>query len=38
MSKKLYLITYGCQMNEYDSTKMASVLEASHGYTRTFWR
>lgn len=35
MSKKLYLITYGCQMNEYDSTKMASVLEASHGYTRT---
>jgi tRNA-2-methylthio-N6-dimethylallyladenosine synthase len=35
MSKKLYLITYGCQMNEYDSTKMASVLESSHGYTRT---
>ena len=35
MSKKLYLITYGCQMNEYDSAKMASVLEASHGYTRT---
>lgn len=35
MSKKLYLITYGCQMNDYDSAKMASVLEASHGYTRT---
>ena len=35
MSKKLYLITYGCQMNEYDSTKMADVLEKSHGYTRT---
>jgi len=35
MSKKLYLITYGCQMNEYDSTKMADVLAKSHGYTRT---
>ena len=35
MSKKLYLITYGCQMNEYDSTKMADVLGKSHGYTRT---
>ncbi|WP_029891349.1 tRNA (N6-isopentenyl adenosine(37)-C2)-methylthiotransferase MiaB [Polycyclovorans algicola] len=35
MSKKLYLITYGCQMNDYDSAKMASVLDASHGYTRT---
>lgn len=35
MSKKLYLITYGCQMNEYDSAKMADVLAASHGYTRT---
>ncbi|TJY56770.1 tRNA (N6-isopentenyl adenosine(37)-C2)-methylthiotransferase MiaB [Sinimarinibacterium sp. CAU 1509] len=35
MSKKLYLITYGCQMNEYDSSKMADVLAASHGYERT---
>jgi tRNA-2-methylthio-N6-dimethylallyladenosine synthase len=35
LSKKLYLITYGCQMNEYDSSKMADVLAASHGYTRT---
>jgi tRNA-2-methylthio-N6-dimethylallyladenosine synthase len=35
MSKKLYLITYGCQMNEYDSTKMADVLKQSHGYERT---
>ena len=35
MSKKLYLITYGCQMNEYDSTKMVDVLAKSHGYTRT---
>ena len=34
-SKKLYLISYGCQMNDYDSAKMADVLAASHGYTRT---
>ncbi|SFF58616.1 tRNA-2-methylthio-N6-dimethylallyladenosine synthase [Fontimonas thermophila] len=35
MSRKLYLISYGCQMNEYDSAKMADVLAASHGYQRT---
>ncbi len=35
MTKKLYLITYGCQMNEYDSTKMVDVLAHSHGYQRT---
>lgn len=29
--KKLYIKTYGCQMNEYDSSKMADVLKASHG-------
>lgn len=27
---KLYIKTYGCQMNEYDSAKMADVLKASH--------
>ncbi|MCF6298818.1 MAG: tRNA (N6-isopentenyl adenosine(37)-C2)-methylthiotransferase MiaB [Thiomicrorhabdus sp.] len=27
----LYVITYGCQMNEYDSDKMASLLEKTHG-------
>lgn len=27
---KLYIQTHGCQMNEYDSTKMADVLLASH--------
>ncbi|HUP91663.1 MAG TPA: tRNA (N6-isopentenyl adenosine(37)-C2)-methylthiotransferase MiaB [Solimonas sp.] len=32
---KLFLITYGCQMNEYDSAKMAEVLARSHGYQRT---
>lgn len=31
MSKKLFIKTNGCQMNEYDSGKMADVLHASHG-------
>lgn len=31
MSKKLFIKTNGCQMNEYDSSKMADVLRASHG-------
>ncbi len=35
MSKKLYIKTFGCQMNEYDSDKMADVLRESHGYERT---
>jgi tRNA-2-methylthio-N6-dimethylallyladenosine synthase len=35
MSKKLFLVTYGCQMNEYDSARMADVLARSHGYQRT---
>jgi tRNA-2-methylthio-N6-dimethylallyladenosine synthase len=33
--KKLYIRTFGCQMNEYDSDRMADVLGASHGLTRT---
>ncbi|MFC0444499.1 tRNA (N6-isopentenyl adenosine(37)-C2)-methylthiotransferase MiaB [Pseudidiomarina halophila] len=32
MSKKLYIKTWGCQMNEYDSAKMADLLGATHGY------
>jgi tRNA-2-methylthio-N6-dimethylallyladenosine synthase len=35
MSGRLYIKTFGCQMNEYDSGKMQDVLEASHGLTRT---
>ncbi|MEO1246942.1 MAG: tRNA (N6-isopentenyl adenosine(37)-C2)-methylthiotransferase MiaB [Pseudomonadota bacterium] len=35
MTKKLYIKTMGCQMNEYDSDKMADVLRASHGYELT---
>jgi tRNA-2-methylthio-N6-dimethylallyladenosine synthase len=34
MAKKLYIKTFGCQMNEYDSAKMADVLAASHGLRR----
>ncbi len=30
--KKLYIKTFGCQMNEYDSAKMADVLGAAQGY------
>jgi tRNA-2-methylthio-N6-dimethylallyladenosine synthase len=30
MSGKLFIKTHGCQMNEYDSSKMADVLKASH--------
>ena len=32
---KLYIKTMGCQMNEYDSDKMADVLRDSHGYELT---
>lgn len=32
MTRKLYIKTMGCQMNEYDSEKMADVLRESHGY------
>ena len=35
MAKKLYIKTFGCQMNEYDSEKMADVLRVSHGYELT---
>lgn len=32
---KLYIRTFGCQMNEYDSNKMADVLKHSHGLALT---
>lgn len=32
--QKLYIKTFGCQMNEYDSARMAEVLGASHGAVR----
>ncbi|SMC37636.1 tRNA (N6-isopentenyl adenosine(37)-C2)-methylthiotransferase MiaB [Polynucleobacter kasalickyi] len=33
--KKVFIKTFGCQMNEYDSEKMADVLESQSGYTPT---
>jgi tRNA-2-methylthio-N6-dimethylallyladenosine synthase len=33
--KKLYIRTFGCQMNEYDSDKMADVLHAGSGMVAT---
>jgi tRNA-2-methylthio-N6-dimethylallyladenosine synthase len=35
MSKKVFIKTFGCQMNEYDSDKMADVLGAAQGYEKT---
>ena len=35
MSKKVFIKTFGCQMNEYDSDKMSDVLHAAEGYTPT---
>ena len=35
MSRKVYIKTFGCQMNEYDSDKMADVLGAAQGYETT---
>ena len=35
MSKKVFIKTFGCQMNEYDSDKMADVLHAAQGYEKT---
>jgi tRNA-2-methylthio-N6-dimethylallyladenosine synthase len=33
--KKLYIRTFGCQMNEYDSDKMSDVLRAAEGFEPT---
>ncbi len=35
MARKLYIRTFGCQMNEYDSARMAELLEESHGLELT---
>ena len=35
MTRKVYIRTFGCQMNEYDSAKMADVLAAVEGYEQT---
>ena len=33
--KKVFIKTFGCQMNEYDSSKIAALLEMDGGYTTT---
>ncbi|MBK4775292.1 tRNA (N6-isopentenyl adenosine(37)-C2)-methylthiotransferase MiaB [Candidatus Pantoea edessiphila] len=33
--KKIYIKTWGCQMNEYDSSKIVDLLSKSHGYIVT---
>ncbi|MBV8667441.1 MAG: tRNA (N6-isopentenyl adenosine(37)-C2)-methylthiotransferase MiaB [Burkholderiaceae bacterium] len=35
MQKKVFIKTFGCQMNEYDSDKMADVLHAADGIVKT---
>lgn len=35
MNRKLYIQTYGCQMNAYDSARIADVLRESHGLELT---
>ena len=35
MRKKVFIKTFGCQMNEYDSDKMVDVLGAADGYEKT---
>ncbi len=35
MAQKLYIKTFGCQMNEYDSSQMAHLLINSHGFELT---
>jgi tRNA A37 methylthiotransferase MiaB len=35
MARKLFIRTFGCQMNEYDSDKMADVLAASEEIVKT---
>jgi len=35
MSRKVFIKTFGCQMNEYDSDKMADVLGVAQGYEQT---
>ena len=35
MNKKVFIKTFGCQMNEYDSDKMVDVLHAAQGYEPT---
>ncbi len=33
--KKVFIRSFGCQMNAYDADKMADVMQAAEGYTPT---
>ena len=35
MPRKVFIKTFGCQMNEYDSARMADVLGAAEGFEQT---
>jgi tRNA-2-methylthio-N6-dimethylallyladenosine synthase len=35
MSKKLFIKTYGCQMNDYDSSRIADLMASTHGMVLT---
>jgi tRNA-2-methylthio-N6-dimethylallyladenosine synthase len=35
MNPKVFIKTFGCQMNEYDSDKMVDVLNSTQGYEQT---
>ena len=35
MAKKVFIKTFGCQMNEYDSDKMADLMQAARGFEQT---
>ncbi len=35
MTKKVYIRSFGCQMNEYDAGKMADVMRVAEGYEPT---
>ena len=35
VKRKVFIRTFGCQMNEYDSDKMADLLAAAEGYEKT---
>ena len=34
-TNKVFIKTHGCQMNEYDSSRMLDLLKESHGYELT---